>query len=526
MATFNEPVRTKHLTRTQTFEGGAAVLPPTLVDLAFTAACTFIGQDTFYESGADRHQRIIDLTVEAAKTDPDGVVELIRRVRRDFKIRAAAIVIAAEFVNAQPGYRTREAVTNACWRADEPGEFLAYWWSRFGKRLPRGVKLGLADAARKLYTQQGVLKWDSKDRSVRMGDVIEVAHIKPETAEEATLFRYMLDLRHRGKDAWEIDSTIEGQERPVRPGLFPWSPSTLQLFMNRRVLMEIPEADRRQVLRTWGMDFLTASGITWEQLSSWLPGGMDAEAWSFAIPRMQVMALIRNLRNFDKAGLPEPLVDAVIAKITSEDDVRKSRIFPYQVLTAYRYAESDNWARALGKTLDHASGNVSRLDRSLILIDTSGSMQSNLSSKSVVQRVEVAALQAVSVARASNNVNIVIYGDSSYQIPHSQWRAKSVLKATEYIRSLVGHVGHATYGHTAIRDHFDPNWYDRAIIFTDDQQADSGSVSLAHVPQLVTFNAGGYAPKSTWGRIGAQTNVQVAGFSDDVFSVVAELLVN
>lgn len=525
MTTFNQGVRQKPI-YTRTHEGGSAVVPSTLVDLAFTAACTFIGQNTFYESADERTQRIISLVQKAAKADPDGVVDLIRKIRRDFKIRAAAILIAAEFVHAAPGHRTREAVANAMWRADEPAEFLAYWFGRFGKAVPRGVKLGLGDAVRKLYTERNVLKWDSKDRAVRMGDVLEVCHVKPETPEQATLYRYLLDIRHRGTGAWAIDTQDDAEVRmPADDGHWMFRPDHLTMFRNRQILMAVPEDQRRLYLNHAFDAHLGAAGMTWENLSSWLPGGMDAEAWQFAIPQMQVMALIRNLRNFDKVGLPEQWVDRVIAKITSEEDVRASRIFPYQVLTAYRFAESDNWKRALGKTLEYASGNVPSLPRSLILIDTSRSMLHNLSGRSQIAPIEVAALQAVSVAKHSTDVDIAIYGTQSMPVSEAEWRTKSVLGATSHIRNLVGAVGHGTYGHTAMREHFDPKRHDRVIIFTDDQQLDSGNVDISHIPQVVTFNIGGYQPKSTWGRVGGRTNIQVAGFSDEVFRVITDLLV-
>ncbi len=42
----------------------------------------------------------------------------------------------------------------------------------------------------------------------------------------------------------------------------------------------------------------------------------------------------------------------MIAKITDADEVAKARLFPYQVWAAYKHAPSDNWKRALGRTLD------------------------------------------------------------------------------------------------------------------------------------------------------------------------------
>ena len=65
----------------------------------------------------------------------------------------------------------------------------------------------------------------------------------------------------------------------------------------------------------------------------------------------------------------------MIAKITDADEVAKARLFPYQVWAAYKHAPSDNWKRALGRTLELTVANIPALDGTLVVIDTSGSMQ-------------------------------------------------------------------------------------------------------------------------------------------------------
>ena len=69
----------------------------------------------------------------------------------------------------------------------------------------------------------------------------------------------------------------------------------------------------------------------------------------------------------------------MIAKITSADDIAAARLFPHQAWAAYKNAPSDNWRRALGATLEATVANVPALDGTLVLIDTSGSMQAALS---------------------------------------------------------------------------------------------------------------------------------------------------
>jgi hypothetical protein len=438
-------------------------------------------------------------------------------LREDFLIRSAAVQVACELVAAGVP-NGRRVIDDACQRADEPGEVLAYWTANHGRKIPRAIKMGLGDACRRLYNQGSALKYDTASKAFRFADVLELCHVHPlaevtveaeqvgepdtvQIIDKSDLFKFLLDQRHHDDGYSRLP---EGK---------------LAKLWNHHGLAVLPESQRRQYLRDNGPESLADAGFTWERLSSWLPGGMDAEAWEAVIPSMGVMALIRNLRNFDQANISKSVVDKVIAKITDPAEVEKSRIFPYQVLLAYQFAQSDNWKRALGDTVDLASGNLPRLDGSVLCIDTSASMRAPLSAKSKADRVTVAGLQAASIARHSRDCRVVIFGQGNLDIT-DEVRGKSLLGAAQHVYDSVGRVGHSTYGHTAIRDHFDPDVHTRAVIFTDDQQHDSGHVKLDHVPQIITFNVGGYHARSTYGK----GRIQVAGFSDAIFNTLAKLL--
>jgi hypothetical protein len=93
-----------------------------------------------------------------------------------------------------------------------------------------------------------------------------------------------------------------------------------------------------------------------------------------------------------------------------------------------------------------------------------------------------------------------------------------VLGGVDKIVRSVGSVGHATYGHTAIARWFDPKRHRRAVIFTDDQQHDSGHVPLDHVPLVYTFNLAGYRPSAL--PSGARGRYTIGGFSDATFAAL------
>lgn len=517
MTRYNRNVR-RQPEPVQTHEGAAAFRPPVLTELAFTAACTYANEDTFYETGDRRRERLVQLVHDACERDPAGVAWFVKDLRDRFKIRGAAVLVAAEYAAwaRKSGYHNgssasrplpvADVVDSALQRADEPAELVAYWQGAYGRSLPAGVKKGLARAVTRLYDERSVLKWDSKDRQVRMADVVELVHPKATDVRQSALFRYLLDERHHG----------DGVERIEDSGLLP-------LVLRSYMIGQTAEQMRRLNMREFGYDWLAAGGYTWERLSGWLPGGMDAEAWEAVIPYMGVMALLRNLRNFDRAGISETAVDRVIAKITNPADVTGSRIMPYRVWTAYHNAPSDDWKRALNKTLELASGNVPGIDRSLIVVDISWSMLDRVSRRSDVDRATLAGLQALTLARRSTNADVVMFAEESGRLDDLApgWRLWSPLHSADAVSELVKRqpLGGGTWGNTAVARHFDPQRHDHVVLFTDGQMHDNASL-IAHVPSVITFNVGGYVPVSNWGR----GRINVAGYSDQVFTVVAELL--
>ena len=491
--------------RIATHEGGAAYEREPEADLFLLAATNMVGEDTFYEPAAVRDARFVELVHRVTTTNPafiagdgNGKIGLAQYLRQHMGMRSATVVMAAEYV-AAGGAGGRDVIARALQRPDEPAELIGYWLATHGRNLPMPVKRGVADAVRRLYTERGALRYDGLSRQIRMADVIELTHPQPKDGRQSALFKYLLDRRHH--DDARADPTV------------------LPMLAAAADLEAVPADERRTLLRARGPQALADAGFSWERLSGWLPGGLDAEAWEAVIPSMGVMALVRNLRNFDRAGISERAVEAVIAKLTDRAEVAKARLFPYQVWAGYAHAPSDDWKRALGRTLDLTVANIPPLDGTLVVIDTSGSMQSPVSNRSMLQRVEVAAVMAMATTRKAGPVDVVIYGQESARV--RGLAGLSVLAGVQKVVGLVGAVGHATYGHTAIARHFDPKRHRRVVLFTDDQQHDSGSVRLDYVPLIYTFNLAGYRPSAL--PAGERGRYTLGGFTDATFEAMRVL---
>lgn len=521
-ATRTAPVVTTDV-RTTTHEGGGAYTRTAESDLFLLAATNMVGEDTFYESAGVRDGRFASLVSQVTKSNPAFIAGLGERrglvdyLRNDLLMRSASVVMACEYVKAG-GTHGRMAIAMACQRADEPAEVLGYWMSHHGRNVPQAVKRGCADAVRRLYNERSALRYDGQSRGLRMGDVIEIVHPKPVDARQAALFKYLLDQRHHGDGVARLRGAEPFEFLPV-------------VYESSR-LAQVEEPHRRAYVRS-DPSVLARAGWSWERLAGWLPGGMDAEAWGFIAPTMGVMALLRNLRNMDEAGIADDVVERVIGRITDEDEVRRARIFPFHAWQAYSHAPSDNWRRALGRTLDLTTRNVPALDGSLILVDVSGSMAGALSAKSTLPRWEVGAVLGAALAHGTKDSDVVAFGTSNQLVhrPAGSSALSTVATVGAILRS--GKLSYGTNGHTALRDHWDPKRHKRAFIVTDDQMHDSlerGSpgfyrhavgADVSHVPLIYTVNLAGLAPSSL--PSGTNGRYAMGGFGDAGFRMVAAI---
>lgn len=489
----------------RTFEGGPGYQKGDKTALFTLAVTNMVGEPTFYESGPGRDNRFLELVRTVTAKDPEWVAGFIPFLRDTANMRSASIVVAAEAARtinemraqgAEVSVSARHLINSACSRADEPAEVLGYWLANYGRQIPMGVKRGIADAANKLYNERSALKYDGGERGVRMGDVIELTHPKPVAPWQSALFGHLLDRRHNHVEA---------------------VPEALSTIMANEALKNVPTDQRRALLKERGNEALAEAGYTWEILSGWLPGGMDAEAWAAIIPSMGYMALLRNLRNFEEKGVDRKVLAAVRDKLSDPEQVARSRQFPYRFWSAYKNSGSTFFASAIEDALDLSCKNIPEFKgRTLIAIDTSGSMRSPVSGRSDIKCVEVGALFGAALAsrQGVKNVQTIIYGDRWAPIETKV----SVLRSTEDIDRRVGSVGHGTQTWPSVAAALKAHGpFDRVCVFTDMQDAPNRATIPANIPVYV-WDLMGYGKAnidtSTPGRY------LLGGFSDAAFKLV------
>jgi hypothetical protein len=485
-----------------THEGGAGWEKDAKTALYTLGVTNMVSEPTFYESAEARDDRYRSLITQVTAEDPEWMQGFIPWLRGTANMRSAPLVAALEYAHAG-GPGARSVIASTLHRADEPGEALGYWLSRYGRKIPMAVKRGIADGAKRLYNEYTALKYDGQSHGVRMGDVIELTHPKPESDTQGSLFKHLLDRRHG-----HFDSTVENRMLLDDLGL-------TKLAAAYR-LDALPEDERRPRLREAGPAALADASYTWERLSGWLPGGMDAEAWEAIIPSMGYMALLRNLRNFEENKVDEAVLRQVADKLADPDEVAKSQQFPYRFFSAYVNSGTTYFAPALEKALDLSLQNVPIFTgRTLVLVDTSASMSAPVSARSEVAAHDIGALFGVAVA-AHSKVDFVIYATDAAKVNQLP---VSVLRGTELVRHKIGSVGHGTNTWPAVQEHY--NGQDRIVVFTDAQDHPSRAyLTLPKVP-IYVWDLGGY--RRTNVNLDQPGRYCFGGFNDAAFRLIGLL---
>src|SRR5690606_4080605 len=191
-----------------------------------------------------------------------------------------------------------------------------------------------------------------------------------------------------------------------------------------RLVRPTPKDEEQAALWKRAKEGTLATPRTWETYIS--EHGSSAEAWNEIAPDMGIMALIRNLRNFEEKGA-QRAIEIAIQAMTGPERVRKSKLLPFRWFQAAKNVTSNRLKDAIHQALDLSLESVEPWQgKTAIFSDNSGSMHDRLSAKGKTLRIEVAALMsAMAVAPSPEDYRVGVFGASFAWVPVS--RRDSVL---------------------------------------------------------------------------------------------------
>ncbi|MCA1498035.1 MULTISPECIES: TROVE domain-containing protein [unclassified Bradyrhizobium] len=210
-------VRLNKIVRAFTREGARAIRFTPEMELKRALMNCLLWEDQFYEDGVAIADRIKALVPKVA---PARVAQLAIEAREVMKLRHAPLLVIREMARNEK-HRTLVADTLAqvIQRPDEMTELLAiYWADALGpmqqrKRQPVSaqVKKGLARALTKFDAYQ-LAKWD-RDGAVRIRDVLFLVHAKPKDADQAKVWKQLVDGELASPDTWEVSLSAGKNKR-------------------------------------------------------------------------------------------------------------------------------------------------------------------------------------------------------------------------------------------------------------------------------------------------------------------------
>lgn len=197
---------------------------------------------------------------------------------------------------------------------------------------------------------------------------------------------------------------------------------------------------------------------TWEVA---LSGGADKAATFarlMAEKQLGALAFLRNLRNMHGAG-----VDAGVVQAYGQT-VDISKVLPFRFIAAARAVPA--WEHIIEPMMLRACEGREKLPgKTVVLLDVSGSMDSPISAKSDLYRIDAACGVAILLRELCAEVEVLTFSNNLAQIP-----ARRGFALRDAIVTSQPHSG--TYLGGAVKAVNEHLTYDRLVVLTDEQSAD------------------------------------------------------
>ena len=230
----------------KTHEGGSAIKNSAYADLRKAVLTSLLWEDSFYESGADRAQRISDLV---SKVEYSKLVDLAIEAKTKFKLRHVPIYLALLTIRKGLRGEAAKSLINAIiTRADELTEIVSIYRLINGnkKALPNSLKKGIALAFGK-FTEYHFSRNRAMDKSIKLRDVLRMCHPKPIDDERASLYSRINNDTLQTPLTWQVELSSGKNKKEVWENLIDGKAlGGLDILRNLRN-MEQANVDRKKI---------------------------------------------------------------------------------------------------------------------------------------------------------------------------------------------------------------------------------------------------------------------------------------
>lgn len=457
--------RTPVLENTVNFDGHSAYSKDSELELA-SLLVTSLVQDQYYRSANDTLARLAEL---ASQVDPIFAAKAAIYTRDKMGNRSITHALAGEIGHLVKGEEwTKRFFDKVVVRVDDVTEILAYYMAKYGRTVPNSMKKGLGAALGKFDTYQ-FAKYRGEGKALSLVDAVNILHPKP-TEKNAEALKLLVAGKLRSADTFESKLSAAGSDTEAK-----------------------------------------------------------AEAWADLLSTRKIgyMALLRNLRNI--AEQAPSLVDIACELLVDEKLVRKSRVFPFQYLTALNELGAyPKIVAALSDAVDVSLANVPDFGNALIAIDGSGSMQGSVgggyggyNTNNYLTHESIGALFGAALFK-KNHSDIMVFENDAH--------IRTGLNPKDSTLTLVDRITNFNHGYAtnfnAIFERAEKR-YDTIVIFSD-MQANIGGPTSGSLgkyrnrtganPNVFAFDLAGYGTTQFGDKV-----FHLAGFGAETLKVMEQL---
>lgn len=265
-----------------------------------------------------------------------------------------------------------------------------------------------------------------------------------------------------------------------------------------RVVHPEPENEVQSALWKRAIAGELATPDTWEVELSRNDGVDKHVKWNRLLveDKLGALALLRNLRNMNEASVDNGLIREAIEKMSIY------RVLPFRFISAAR--ANPFWEPVLEKKFFEAAGNFKMSGKTIILVDASGSMSTNISAKSDLRRIDAAAGVAMVGREMCDEVEIFTFDNGVRPVPTRRGFA---------LRDAIGSPSGGTHLGAAIIE-MNKRSYDRLIVITDEQSHDTVGDPKGKGYMINVDSARNGVGYGKW--------THIDGFSEAVFGYIIE----
>lgn len=245
-----------------------------------------------------------------------------------------------------------------------------------------------------------------------------------------------------------------------------------------------------------------------------------------------------NLNTFARHGVfkRRRMIDLIAARLRDASAIRKARVFPYQLLAAYRSSGEDvpdAIKEALQDAMEHAVSNVPAVQGKVyVLVDVSGSMSSPITGQRKGATTKMRCIDGAALVAAA----ILRHNGSAQVIPFEQKVRKLSLNPRDSImtnaQKLAGIGGGGTNCSAPLAWLNQRQAQGDLVVFVSDNESwvDAGRGATAVMHEWQIFKSRNpnarlacldFVPNATTQAAEREDILNIGGFSDSVFDVLA-----